>query len=226
MAEEQVSSYLVEIQLRGDTAEAGSLASRARSSANGVRFLRSIYVPEDDRWFLLYEGASAEEVAAAARRADAVVLSIAEARGVPYRSRWWQVVPSDLRIESRARASCRARENGRIVGGPDNGKPYRGKLNGTPAADVMVGTAGPDEFAERAGNDLLCGGEGNDELEGGGGHYALFGEGGNDILDAGGGNDTLTGGLGADRFRGGTGTDTATDYTPAQGDTKTGVEVF
>lgn len=81
MPQKELSAYLVEIEPRG-TAEAGSLASRARSSANGVRFLRSIYVPEDDRWFLLYEGASAEEVAAAARRADAVVVSIAQARGV------------------------------------------------------------------------------------------------------------------------------------------------
>lgn len=116
--------------------------------------------------------------------------------------------------------------DGRIVGGPDNGKPYRGKLNGTPAADVMAGTAGRDEFAARGGNDRLCGREGNDELEGGGGHDTLFGEGGNDELDAGGGNDTLTGGLGADKFMGGTGRDTATDFTPAQGDTKTGVEVW
>lgn len=83
MPQEQLSAYLVEVELRADTAEAGSLASRARRSANGVRFLRSIYVPEDDRWFLLYEGASAEEVAAAAMRADAVVVSIAVARDVP-----------------------------------------------------------------------------------------------------------------------------------------------
>jgi hypothetical protein len=83
MPQDELSAYLVEIELGGDPVEAGSLASRARRSANGVRFLRSIYVPEDDRWFLLYEGASAREVAAAARRADAVVVSIAEARGVP-----------------------------------------------------------------------------------------------------------------------------------------------
>lgn len=82
MPQEELSAYLVEIEPLGDSGEAGSLASRARSSANGVRFLRSIYVPEDDRWFLLYEGASAEEVAGAARRADAVVVSIAQARGV------------------------------------------------------------------------------------------------------------------------------------------------
>jgi hypothetical protein len=82
MPHEALSANLIEIELRSDSAEAGSLASRARSSANGVRFLRSIYVPVDDRWVLLYEGAFAEEVAAAARRADTVVISIAQARGV------------------------------------------------------------------------------------------------------------------------------------------------
>jgi hypothetical protein len=82
MPQEELSAYLVEVELRADTAEAGSLASRARNSANGIRFLRSIYVPEDDRWFLLYEGTSADDVAAAAKRADAVVVSIARARDV------------------------------------------------------------------------------------------------------------------------------------------------
>jgi hypothetical protein len=56
MAEERVSAYLVEIEPRGGTSEVGSIAARARRSADDVRFLRSIYVPEDDRWFLLYEG--------------------------------------------------------------------------------------------------------------------------------------------------------------------------
>lgn len=82
MPQEELSAYLVEIEPRADSGEAGSLASRARGSANGVRFLRSIYVPEDDRWFLLYEGASAEEVVAAATRTEAIIVSIAEARGV------------------------------------------------------------------------------------------------------------------------------------------------
>jgi Ca2+-binding RTX toxin-like protein len=40
------------------------------------------------------------------------------------------------------------------------------------------------------------------------------------------GNDTMTGGIGADKFRGGDGRDTATDFTPAQGDTKRSVEVL
>jgi hypothetical protein len=82
MVQKALSSYLVEVEPRCDAADPGTVASRARSSAGGVRFLRSIYVPEDDRWFLLYEAASADDVAAAAVRADAVVISIAEARSV------------------------------------------------------------------------------------------------------------------------------------------------
>jgi hypothetical protein len=93
MPQDELSAYLVEIEPRANTGEAGSLASRARGSADGVRFLRSIYVPEDDRWFLLYEGVSAEEVAAAARRADAIVVSIAEARVFRARSRSSPMVP-------------------------------------------------------------------------------------------------------------------------------------
>jgi CSLREA domain-containing protein len=120
-------------------------------------------------------------------------------------------------------ATIYVNNSGIIVGGPNNGQAYAGKLNGTAGADVMVGTNGRDEFSARGGNDVLCGRGNNDELEGGGGRDRIFGEDGNDILAGEGGNDTLTGGLGADRFRGGEGTDTATDFNPAQGDTKTGV---
>jgi hypothetical protein len=76
---DQVSAYLVEIEPVSADA-VGSVASRARAASSGVRFLRSIYVPEDDRWFLLSEGGSAADVAAAAERADARVVSIAAAR--------------------------------------------------------------------------------------------------------------------------------------------------
>jgi Ca2+-binding RTX toxin-like protein len=115
--------------------------------------------------------------------------------------------------------------DGRIVGGPDNGKLYRGRLIGTGGNDVMVGTNGADEILGKAGADRICGGEGNDELGGQSGQDTLFGGGGNDVLGGAGGNDTLTGGLGADRFMGGAGTDTATDFNPAEGDTKSRVEV-
>ena len=123
-------------------------------------------------------------------------------------------------------ATIYVNNQGIIVGGPNNGQTYAGKLNGTAGPDVMVGTNGRDEFSARGGNDVLCGRGNNDELEGGGGRDRIFGEDGNDILAGEGGNDTLTGGLGADRFRGGEGTDTATDFNPAQGDTKFGVENF
>lgn len=115
---------------------------------------------------------------------------------------------------------------GRVVGGPDTGKLYTGKLRGTSGADVIVGTGGNDDIDANGGNDTVCGGGGNDVLEGAGGHDRLLGEDGNDTLVGAGDNDTLTGGLGADKFQGGSGRDTATDFTPAQGDTKTGVEVF
>ena len=132
-------------------------------------------------------------------------------------------------------ATIYVNNQGIIVGGPNNGQPYTGKLNGTAGADVIVGTNGRDEFSARGGNDVVCGRGNNDKLEGGADHDQLFGEGGNDRIFGGGGNDimvgeggndTLTGGPGADRFRGGAGTDTATDFTPAQGDTKTGIENF
>ena len=115
---------------------------------------------------------------------------------------------------------------GIIVGGAKNGQVFQGALPGTAGADVIVGTNGRDEISARGGNDVVCGGGNNDELEGGAGRDRIFGEDGNDILAGEGGNDTLTGGLGADRFRGGDGTDTATDFTPAQGDIKFGVENF
>jgi hypothetical protein len=40
-----------------------------RREGQQVRFLRSVFVPEDDACFLLYEGPSAESVRAAALRA-------------------------------------------------------------------------------------------------------------------------------------------------------------
>jgi hypothetical protein len=71
--------YLIEVAPRGRS-DAGALAERARSAAGETRFLRSVFVPEDDRWFLLYEAGSSVEVAAAVERAGLDVLSIAVAR--------------------------------------------------------------------------------------------------------------------------------------------------
>ena len=72
------------------------------------------------------------------------------------------------------------------------------------AADTVTGTAGSDILIGQNGNDILSG------------------LGANDLLCGGRGDDRLTGGVGADRFSGGQGSDTATDLTPAQGDTQDG----
>jgi hypothetical protein len=66
------SRYTVELRLPdagcSDVFEAAARA-RAATTGDGVRFLRSVFVPEDDTCFLIYEGPSAESVRAAARRA-------------------------------------------------------------------------------------------------------------------------------------------------------------
>jgi RTX calcium-binding nonapeptide repeat (4 copies) len=98
-------------------------------------------------------------------------------------------------------------DNGIIVGGPSDGRSYGGKLSGTAGDDVILGTSGPDAIAARAGKDVICAGDGNDEIYGGDG------------------NDRMTGGLGADHFDGGADKDQATDFSSAQGDKKTAVEL-
>ena len=65
--------YTVEFRLpQGGWADVQEAADRARAACDGgqVRFLRSVFVPEDDACFLLYEGPSAQSVTAAALRAE------------------------------------------------------------------------------------------------------------------------------------------------------------
>ena len=50
-----------------------------RREGEQVRFLRSIFVPEDDACFFLYEGSSAQSVRAAALRAQLGVMRVDEA---------------------------------------------------------------------------------------------------------------------------------------------------
>ncbi len=88
-----------------------------------------------------------------------------------------------------------------------------GHSTATTTVGVRVGGNGQDTLTGTDGADILFGQNGDDRLIGGGG---------SDVLCGGRGNDTLTGGLGADGFSGGQGTDTATDFTPAQGDTTDG----
>jgi hypothetical protein len=68
-----VDRYTVEFRLpQGGWADVQEAADRARAACDGaqVRFLRSVFVPEDDACFFLYEGPSAQSVTAAALRAE------------------------------------------------------------------------------------------------------------------------------------------------------------
>jgi len=80
------SRYLVELESpQGGWADLRLAASRAREAARelqeeglAVRFLRTIFVPEDDACFFLYEGPSREAVAEAASRAALVAAGVQE----------------------------------------------------------------------------------------------------------------------------------------------------
>ena len=67
----------------GDLAEA---AARARAAADArarartrVSYVRSVFVPADETWFLLYEASSAAAVAEAAGKADLRLERVVEA---------------------------------------------------------------------------------------------------------------------------------------------------
>ena len=79
--DERLTTYVVELS----TPASGwvgieEVVARARiASHDNVRFLRSVFVPEDDTCFLLYEGPSPESVRDAARRAQLGVRHVAAA---------------------------------------------------------------------------------------------------------------------------------------------------
>jgi hypothetical protein len=81
-----VTEYLVERYVsRRDAADVAAGAERARREAEQmnskdvrVRLVRSIFVPEDETCFYLYEADSIDSVLEAARRADIHVDRIAE----------------------------------------------------------------------------------------------------------------------------------------------------
>jgi hypothetical protein len=82
-----VAEFLVELYVsRGDahtidgTAERARLAAEELSRTGGaVRYVRSIFVPEDETCFCLYEADSVESVREAARRAALPFERITEA---------------------------------------------------------------------------------------------------------------------------------------------------
>jgi hypothetical protein len=80
------SRYLVELATPASGwQDLQRLTSRARAEAEemsrkgaAIRFLRSIFVPEDQSCYFLYEGDSIETVGEAGRRAQLHVVRIAE----------------------------------------------------------------------------------------------------------------------------------------------------
>lgn len=82
-----MTKYLVELYLsRRDAGALDDAAARARaaseqlaSEGRDVRYLRTIFVPEDETCFHLYEAAAAETVGEASRRAEIPYDRIVEA---------------------------------------------------------------------------------------------------------------------------------------------------
>jgi hypothetical protein len=83
----QLARYTVELRLpRNGSADIRDATERARQATQQlrregqqIRFLRSIYVPEDGACFFLYEGSSARAVKAAALLAELGVMRVDEA---------------------------------------------------------------------------------------------------------------------------------------------------
>jgi hypothetical protein len=78
------SRYLVELAAPdGGWKEIERMMRQLRASANGAaggaRFIRSIFVPEDGRYYLLYEAGSGQEARLAAVRAELEVAGTTEA---------------------------------------------------------------------------------------------------------------------------------------------------
>jgi len=90
-----VAEFLVELYLpRSDpSAVAGAVAGARRAAeeltaaGTPVRFVRSIFVPEDETCFQLFEAASAEAVREAADRAELRVDRISRTDGSPEEGR-------------------------------------------------------------------------------------------------------------------------------------------
>jgi hypothetical protein len=75
-------SYLVETYLaRSQADERAACDKRARSAANGlaVRFDQSIYIPEDEICFFVFDAPSSRDAALAAQLAELGPLRIVEA---------------------------------------------------------------------------------------------------------------------------------------------------
>jgi hypothetical protein len=78
-------SYFVEIYAPGES-NVADLVARARTAARGdVRYIRSVFVPEDETCFHLFKGGSADELSRAfngARITEAVEEPQESSRGI------------------------------------------------------------------------------------------------------------------------------------------------
>jgi uncharacterized protein DUF4242 len=81
-----VARYTVELNrpsggwtgIEAATARARRVAEEMRGEGTPVRFLRSVFVPEDESCFFLYEGPNADVVRDAAGRAELAVAHVDE----------------------------------------------------------------------------------------------------------------------------------------------------
>lgn len=88
--------YLVELhrpqdgwgELQAVAARARAAADELRAEGTPVRFLRSVFVPEDNSCVFLFEAASAEAVGEAGRRAALRIERVAEAVHVEAEQHW------------------------------------------------------------------------------------------------------------------------------------------
>lgn len=84
-----IGRYLVELYLpKGAAADVAQATSRAQTAAADgeaarVRCLRSIFIPEDETWFLLYEAPTLAAVKEAVERAELDCARIVEAVTLP-----------------------------------------------------------------------------------------------------------------------------------------------
>jgi hypothetical protein len=82
-----LSRFLVELErpnllgaeIRALAERSRAVAAEMRGEGASLRYLRTIYVPEDGRCFLLFEGGSAIEVGEAGRRAGLAPSGLVEA---------------------------------------------------------------------------------------------------------------------------------------------------
>jgi Ca2+-binding RTX toxin-like protein len=118
--------------------------------------------------------------------------------------------------------------NDNLFGGQNAGIPKpadNGLLKMIDGVETLYGGNGEDILYGNFGSDFLFGDEGNDKLFGGQGDDTLSGGAGDDVLRGNRSNDLYVGGSGADQFKFGPGNDIVADFSIAEGDRISGVNL-